>query len=156
MDELIIDKYYEGLWLFGISAFVMLILTIVVVFIRKHFLNTKHGRGYGIGVIIVILTFTISIFGYSSYELYTYFLDYETVKDEQFESITATLEGYVRINEGNDPNDPIVTGPIFLNKTTGEKIILKVHGYELNVDSVGETYQIIYLPNSRIAVILNE
>ncbi len=156
MTELIVEKYYEGLWLFSIGAVVMLIMTIAIIFLRNHFLITKHGKKYGIVVMIVFLLFSISVFLYSSFELYRFSLDYDDVQQENFETMYATLEGYVKISEGNDPNDPVVTGPIFVNDATGEEIVLKIYGYNLNADSVGETYFVKYLPNSRIAVIIED
>jgi hypothetical protein len=156
MTELIVEKYYEGLWLFSIGAVVMLILTIAIILLRNHFLKTKHGKKYGIVVMIVFLLFSISIFLYSSFELYSLSLDYDDVQQENFKTMCATLEGYVRIREGNDPNDPTLTGPIFVDDATGEEIVLKIYGYNLTVNSVGETYYIKYLPNSRIAVIIED
>jgi hypothetical protein len=134
----------------------MLILSVGIILLRKHFLNTKHGKTYGIVVMVVSLVFSISIFLYSGLELYNLSLDYENVQQENFETMYASLDGYVRVREGNDPNDPVVTGPIFTNNETGEEIVLKIYGYDLNIDAVGNTYLIKYLPNSRIAVIVED
>ncbi len=149
-QEQLISKFYEGLLLhIGLSiAFTLLI--IILLWMKSSVLERLHnypGSKLVLYCVLGVLAVVNLIF---ILQTHIYVSDLNYINNGDFSSLDGVVVGY---NRGEAIGD-IVTetryyDPIILKDGTGERIVLKVVGTELN-----EHYTFLYLPNTKLAVII--
>ena len=149
MESQLIRKFYEGIWVNVLVCFSILFVIILLTIFRKkiiyYYENIALSKIIVYSLILVLLIVEVVFI----IKFIPYCKDLKVVKQKDFETITGTVVEYTYIREGNDPNDPIQLKPIVKDINSDMKIQLNVTGTNLY-----HTYKFIYLPNTRIAVIV--
>lgn len=143
MAKNLINSYYTGFVLYIVSTIVIAIVVLLLVLFRsKILLNMKKI----LFIAIILVSAFVGIF--TLYKSIIFSKDLDLIKSQQFETIKGTVVSYTYVREGNDPTDPIYGNPIF-DVGNGNQMVLNVGPTEL-----GKTYEIIYLPNCKLAEIV--
>ena len=144
----LIEQYYQDLIIFAVLtaiAFIMLTVLIIIsgIMMRKHqYRNRSICLGLGLFFLIAFIWCAVKLNGYIQ--------DYDYVVNKDFKYITGIVLDYA--SGSSDDNGEVTYGwPIVQDTITGERISLNVRD---SVKQNGE-YSFVYLPNSKIAQIIN-
>lgn len=146
----LIKMYYTTFWFYLIATVILILvgaLITILIFKNKISIWSKNKLNIGFSAMIIIL---LSVCFFTGYKFSLHVMDYKYVKNKDFLIFEGEMIGYTSIREGNSPDDPIYGFPVFRNKNTDEEVAFIVGATE-----IGKSYRLIYLPNTKIAQILD-
>lgn len=149
-EQRLIDYFYSGFWLYLTSTFVLAFISVIIFIFRKRLFD--HFSNSLVSKIGVYLTVTIFIVGsiITGVKYINFLKDLDNVRNRKFLTMNAIMIDFAIVGEGNSPEDPILAYPIFKDIESGEEITLSIKG---KVEK-GGNYQILYLKNSKIGVVV--
>lgn len=151
-QEELLQIYYKELWIFlGLCIF-FTILIAVLVLLRNIYLknapNLRLSKSVYYGNIALLFVFNVLVMLRS----YVYIEDLNHVINRDFLTIEGEVVGYTPGELiGDILRDDCCYDSIIVMEGTGERLVLKVFGTELH-----EHYTFLYLPNTKIAVIVDD
>lgn len=153
MEEELIKRYNDGLWLF-FACTIAFLLVVLTLFLMRNKLLQNVDKSFLSKILLYFIIFIFLLIDLSfAFRLSLYVKDYEAVNRGEFEYITATVIDYGRaVSVGGDiAVDTHYHYPIVKDIDSDYLIKLDCIGTELS-----ETYTFIYLKNSRVALIVEQ
>ena len=148
-EDRLVQWYYEGFWMFlgaiiGLAAVIVLSLVF-----RNRFVTKNKDTKISNKIVLYSIVSVIALLNvYCVYWFTVYCKDKKEVDSRQFTAVTVTVTGFTGLREGNSPQDPNYRFAVV--ERSGEQGTVKLN---LKKVKIGETYDIIYLRNTRLAVV---
>ena len=147
----LIERFNQELIIFTILLILMVIalcLT-VILYAKKYKTITKEAK-IAVPILLVFLIFLTSILIVIDIR---YIKDLEYVKKSEFYQIEGEFIGYAKSISNGDDLTVTQSWPIIKNSINSETVSLNILNSDQNLE-MGEHYTIIYLPNTKIAKVV--
>lgn len=148
-EERLLSRFYQEFWTFlilGIIGCIVTILLLIYYIVKFKKIDINIRKALPIAIIVMCILSGIMV----SYFL-EYCLDLQYANNREFIHIKGEVIGFA----GASADDLTVTKhtPIFLVDETGEEISLNIQ-YSWNKVSLNQSYEVLYLPNTKIAEVI--
>lgn len=149
-EKVLLDRFYQEFWLFLILFVLMTLITIALIIFSFIKLD-KIAKGFRIGIPIVTLLMAGLCFLFGIFFL-KYYKDYVFLRENAPLHITGKVIGYSKV-VSHDDLTVTKSWPIILVKETDAPIPLNIIKSEEKLE-INQTYEFLYLPNTRIAELI--
>lgn len=150
-ERVLLERFYQEFWLF-LALFVLTGTIAIVLFIICSINLRKITKIYKIGLLAVIVLM-VGLCVFSGVSFSKYYEDRIFLKSSTPVCLVGKVTGYSRATSSDDLT-VTRSWPIILNEENKTQISLNVINSEEKL-VIGQVYEFLYLPNTRIAEIVN-
>ena len=149
--KILIERFNQEFIMFTILLILMVIaLCLTVILYAKKYKALTKGTKIAVPILLVFLIFLTSILIVTDIK---YIKDLEYVKKREFYQIEGNFIGYAKSVSNGDDLTVTQSWPIIKENATNKTVSLNAFNSNQNI-KIGESYTIIYLPNTKLATIV--
>lgn len=151
-EKKLIERFYQEFWVFLILFSVLAMITIaLIIFCLFKFKKMTIGFKIGSSIFIAMLLGLSSFFGMFFLKYYN---DHVYLRTNEPIQVEGKVVDYSIATSGDDLT-VTKSWPVILIDETNEEISLNIIKSEEKLQ-IGGTYEFIYLPNTKIAEVIND